>query len=533
MSKMDKKVAESSSYNLLTVYLTFLSGILNTFVLARLLIPEEWALIILSLLFINIAIFFCNLLPPHAQDTIKYYIPHIISEEKNTINLNDEKRKFIFHIYKIRLSFTMLIFIIYLLIVSIYNFEFRMYEIILIMSPMIFFNILFYLNNAILLAYKKFKLVFITSVLSQFTVTTCNIIIFLFKFKNPLYFVGWAFLLGAINSCIMALILVIPVIPKNKSDKTLSTISEKKFHMIHKQYGSYLIIANVFTLLTGLIINLMFLESGYILFITYLTICDISVTSALLFSGSNPSSYISIFSEINYEKSPEEFKTLFYRLSTFLLLFNCLITSIMLFYIEFYIVVIYSTVYFVILYPIQLFLITAFAKMILNNLLIITHSTKNTKINAELALFQMIIDISLTYIALKYYNFYILILFYVFSSFLMTFIMFFFIKLHTDLNLKILVFFKPFIFFIVSFSISYLVNYFIYIQIFEKAYINFFINGTIKFAIFIVIFYLILYLSKLITKEEFNELVKIIPILNSKNFIIQKLVKKMEIFFPP
>ena len=78
MLKIHKKVAESSSYNLITIYLTFIFGILNTFILARLLIPEEWALIILTLSFINIVILCSNLFPPNAQESIKYYIPHLL-----------------------------------------------------------------------------------------------------------------------------------------------------------------------------------------------------------------------------------------------------------------------------------------------------------------------------------------------------------------------------------------------------------------------------------------------------------------------
>ena len=99
MSKLKKRVAESSSFNLLTVYLTFFFSILNTFVLARLLSPGEWALIILTLLFIKIAIFFSNLFPPNAQESIQYYIPYLTRKGHQ----NGVKRTFITHVYKIRL----------------------------------------------------------------------------------------------------------------------------------------------------------------------------------------------------------------------------------------------------------------------------------------------------------------------------------------------------------------------------------------------------------------------------------------------
>ena len=144
MSLKQKKISESSSFNLLTVYLTFFFSILNTFVIARLLAPEEWALLILTLSFIYIALFFCNLFPPNAQDSIMYYIPFLSSEFGDK---SDEKRRFITQIFKVRLSTAIIIFILYLIITYFANFETRLFEIILIMSPMILCKILIELNH--------------------------------------------------------------------------------------------------------------------------------------------------------------------------------------------------------------------------------------------------------------------------------------------------------------------------------------------------------------------------------------------------
>ena len=305
MSKIYKKVAESSSYHLLTVYLTFSFGIMNTFILARILLPEEWALIILTISVINLTIFFCNLFPPNAQESIKYYIPHLSSEGSNK---SQEKRTFISHVYKVRLSSGFLILILYLIIISLANFEARLFEIILIMSPIIIFKIISELNTSILLAYQKFRLVFFIKILNPIAVTSCNFIIFLYRLKNPLKLIANAFLLGEIIPCIISIIIIIVLIPIRKKKGKKRTLKQKKdFYEIHKKYGTYLILSDIFGLLSGLIINLLFLKFGYIVFITWLTICQISVASALWFSSSNPSSYISIFSEINYEKNSKSF----------------------------------------------------------------------------------------------------------------------------------------------------------------------------------------------------------------------------------
>jgi hypothetical protein len=251
-----------------------------------------------------------------------------------------------------------------------------------------------------------------------------------------------------------------------------------------------------------------------------------------MFSSSNPESYISIFSEINYEDDSKTYQSLFYKLNNFLMMFVCIIVAIMLFYIEFYIVVIYSMRYFVILGAIRLFLFTAFAQVIINNLMILTLSTNNTKINAEYAFTKMIIDILLTIIALLFFDFYTLIIFYLISSFIMTFLIIFLINKHTELKLKSAIFFKPLIIFLISFLIVFPLNFVINISYFDKAYINFFINGTIKFSIFAIVFYIIFYFTKLIKKEEFREMIEIIPVLRSNHIIIQWIVRKIEYILP-
>ena len=528
MSKVQKKVAESSSFNLLTVYLTFFFSILNTFVLARLLAPEEWALLILTILLVNIAIFFSNLFPPNAQETIMYYIPHLSSKG----NEYEVKRNFITHVYKVRLFSGFLVFLIYLIITYLASFNPVLFEMILIMSPMILCKILIDLNDSVLYAFQKFKSVFIARVLNPITVTTSNFLIYFYKLKNPIFLISYAFLLGTIISCIISIILIINLISFKMKGEILPFDQKSDFYYIHKKYGINLVLADIFGLLTGLIIKLLFLEFKFLVFITYITICQISATSALLFASSNPEAYISIFSEIDYEKNSEKYLRLFYKLNKFLMMFVCIVVGIMLFYIEFYIVVIYSPTYLIILGPIRLFLFTAFATVIINNLMIITLSTNNTKINAEINFIEMVINILFTIIALLFFDFYTLIIFYLISSFLMTFITVYLINKQTGLRLNFAMFFKPLIIFIISFLLVFPLNYIVNIDIFDKAYINFFINGTIKFSIFGLVFYVLFYFTRTITREEFDDMIKIIPILNSKNFLIQRIVKKIKIFLP-
>ena len=529
MSKYYEKIAESSSYNLLAVYLTFICGIINTFIIARLLTPQDWALIILTLSFINIAIFFCNLFPPNAQDSIKYYIPHITSEEKGELAF---KRSFIFHIYKIRLLSSILILISYLLVINFASFPQKFYNVILIMAPMIFFNVILLLNSSILLAFQKFKAFFLVSIVSPIIIVIFNSIVFLFKLEEPLYLISMIYLGGSLISCIISMLFIIPIIPSKKECYEFENQKKYEFYEIHKKYGFNLILANVFSLFTGLCINIIFLKYGQLSFITYLTICQISTTSALLFSSSNPGTYVSIFSELNYEKNRDEFIKLFKNLSVFLMIFNSIVIAVMEFFIVIYIAVIYSETYLVILIPIQIYLFSAFAKMIINNYLILTYSTNNTRINAEFNFIEMITNIFITFIAMTFFDFYILIILYVINSFFMTIVMFILIRIRTKIRTRLFVFYKPFLVFIVSFLVIFILSPLINFQLFDKAYLNYILNGSLKFVIFLLLFYIIIYFTKLITKKDFIQLVKLIPILNSKIFLMRKIVKMFSKFLP-
>ena len=145
---------ESSSSHLLNVYLTFIFGILNTFIIARLISPADWGLLLITLSFVYFAIFFSKLFPPESQELIKYYIPHLTQELNYSFR---EVKKFLSQVYMIRFICSIGILVIYLIIMSLLNFNLRLFQIIFIMAPIIIFYILIELNYSVLLALLKFK----------------------------------------------------------------------------------------------------------------------------------------------------------------------------------------------------------------------------------------------------------------------------------------------------------------------------------------------------------------------------------------
>ena len=109
MSKIQKKIIESSTFGVLNVYINFPLGLLGSFIIARIISPEEWGFLLLSLSFISVAVFFSSIFPPGAEGSIVYYVPHLKSENGNK---NLEIRKFLFHIYKTRLLSCFIAYII-------------------------------------------------------------------------------------------------------------------------------------------------------------------------------------------------------------------------------------------------------------------------------------------------------------------------------------------------------------------------------------------------------------------------------------
>lgn len=539
MSNVSEKIVESSTYNLLGVYLSFGFAMFNTFFIARLLLPEKWAVIIITINLIYLCVFICNLFPPNAQDSIKYYIPHLTSIDID--EPNQKKRGFILHVYKIRLIGAGFVFLSYLIVAFIANFEKNLLIVILIMSPIVLVDILKNLNTSVLLAFQRFKKFFIINIIYPLIITIGFFLIFYYfpvkydeSTQNRItYLVAYIYLFGSILSCLISIFLMIPLLPSKRRNIEESIINNKGYFDVHKKYGAYLTTADVFMQLSSLIAFLLFINFDLLIFITWLTICEISVTSALHFSSSNPNAYISIFSEINYQKDPETFKSNFYQLNKFLMLFVCVIVGIMIFFVEIYIIVIYSERYLTIILFIQIYLFTTFSRIIVRNLFILTQSTNNTKINAQIAGIQTIFIIFSVTFALIFFSFTALIILFLFNSFLMIFFAVYLVNKKLDIKLSSLLFFKPFIIFLVSIIPVLLLAPFIYFEITPDFYLlNVFFNNAIKFFIFVIIFYVIFYFTKTLTKEEFDQLIEIIPILHSDNNFVKNIVNLIRKFLP-
>ena len=530
MSEDQRKIVRSGTFSLFTIYSTFLLSLLNTILMARLLSPENWGILLFALTVISTASFFCTFFPPGVEGTLQYYVP-LFKQDKDDNSL----RNFIFHAYKTRLCLMIFVFIIFHLIIYFLNLNMLITQSLIIISPMIIIAVLQNLNNSLLLAFQKFKKVFIINFLNPIIYVIGNLIIYLEGLNNPLILIAFIYVFSSSISCFFSIIYIIRVIPRKRtgSTKSTSSIQNIKYRDIHTKYGLYLTLSGITSNVIGFITTSLFLVFGVIAYITFLTICYTFIEFAENFSGSAKGSFTSIFSEIKIKKGSHEFKTLIYQINKYLLFSVSLIVGILFFFMEIIIVLIYTEIYLFVILGIQLFLISAFPRVITRNLLIISHSTNRTKLNFYLKVFQSFGNLIVTIIALIFFGFYTLVLLYFIIILIEPIIGIYLINRKSDLKFSYYLFFKPFLLFLLSFMLIFPLIFFFNFNLFPSIFIiNSFLNGFLKTIIFFFVFYLIIYFTKYITKEEFNQFIKVIPILRMDRPFIQKITKLLEKVLP-
>ncbi|MHA1284350.1 MAG: hypothetical protein ACTSQP_17765 [Promethearchaeota archaeon] len=530
MSSTKEKIFKSSSLSIISVNLQFIFGIINTFFIARLISPEEWAFLLLIFSIINFSIFIGSLFPLGIESALQYFIPITLNKKKDNI---EEILGCIFYCYKRRISLSLITFLLYIIIIFLIHFESKVLEIAIILSPLIITNIIQTLTIAIFLSFQKFFKAFLSSILNPIIITTFNTFIYIFQIENPLFYISISYLFGSIINLIFSIIMLLPIIFNMKSRiiNKIIKYNKQNFSKIQKKIGINLLFTKFLSQIGILTLNLLFLRFNFVVYITYLMVCENIVSFALNFSSSKQSSYISIFTE-ELHKSEDYFKLYFYALLKYSLLIGCFLAALMFFFIKIYILIIYSNDYLIIVSATQLFIFIIFPRIILRSANIIISSTNTTKIYPWLTFIEVISNILLTLIAILFFNFFVLILLYVISSYAYSFISIWLINKFSMVNLKSRIIYKPLLLFIASFLLSMWISITFYVQIFTISIVNDFINGMIYFLIFLFFFYLILYFTKYITKEEFNQLLELVNILNLESKYFKKLRKFLEKFFP-
>ncbi|MFX0186790.1 MAG: lipopolysaccharide biosynthesis protein [Candidatus Hodarchaeota archaeon] len=530
MSKEQKKIVLSGSLNLLYYYLFFLFGVISTFFIARTLNPENWGILLFIMAFITVSSYFCSVLPPAAEATLQFYIPKFKEDMEN----NNLIRHFIFHVYKIRICLIIFVFIIFHIVIRLLNFNELILQALIISSPMIILISIQNLNSSLLMAFHKFIKVFYGYFLNSIIALIGIIILFFEGLNEPLILIVIIYTLSLFASCFISIIFLLQTIPRKNSDNVIKNSTNRlNYKEAHLKYGLMLLMAGVISQISGLIVNFMYLYFGVIVYLTYITICENMVKISENLSGSSRSSFDAIFSEIDLEKRLDDYRNLFYQINKYLLMAVGVIVGILIFSMEFVILLIYSEKYFVILLGIQFILFSVFAKIIRRNLLIITHSTNKTRIDLYIVIFQSVANLTAVYISLRFFGFFTLILMFIIIQFLLSFFGIFLINRTSELNLKTYIIFKPFMIFLISFLAIIPFILYVNINLFSDMFIlNSLFNAFLNTLVFFFVYYLIILFTRYITKEEFNQFINLIPHLIMDRGIFQKLFKLIEKALP-
>ena len=399
--KIKKKIFESSSLSAIFMNLSFIIGIFTTYLIVRLISPGEWAKILLAVSILNFSVFLCNFIPPGANSTLIYYIPQLLAEnEKN----EEELLNFVYYNYKNRLFFTVIIYILFFIIISMFNLEIQLFQVIIIISPLIFFNNFQNLNSSVLLAFQKFKRLFLINMLNVLVFAIFLFMIFIFQLEIPLILITFLNLLIGFSTFLMSFLSILPLIniKKIKNQKLNIKDYKQKFKDLNKKYGVKVIVFGIISQLGGLILNFLFLNSGLIIYITYIAICERFISFVLNTSSSKQS--VSIFSEL-FAKSKSDFKLYFINFLKYSLLLSGVLVGLFFFFIEFFFELIFTETYFVIIFATQIYLLIIFPRIVLRCLDIITFSTNNIIISIQMTIMQVIIHITCTIIAILFFNF--------------------------------------------------------------------------------------------------------------------------------
>lgn len=506
MFQTQKKIFQSTIYNLTSTYLSFIINLIITFFIARMINAEDWGLLILSQSYISIAILICNFFPPAAESSIQYYIPFYINKNANRIN---KIRILLYHTFKIRIIISIIFYLLSLVFFSFFFFNSMLYSILLIILPIIILQSIKNLNSSILLAFKNYKKNFYITIINPIIYSFSVIIIAGFNIKSNLIMISFAYLSGFIFSFIISLIFIRKEIPtKNYKGKVESM--RKEIMSIHKNYGMNLAISALLTQLIPFFINILFINLNFVNYITFFAVCLSAERLISNLSISNENIYVSIFSEIGITANRKIFKLYFYQLNKFLSLFTIVVIGFMYFFIEIYILLIYSQTYLIILNSIKIFLFIAFANLILRNLGLIAQSTDNTIVILRNSVFKILIIPISSILIFVIFNFYIFSIVYVISHFLIVPIFYILINRSLKLNLSILLIFKPFLLLVGSLILSEICISFIqFNSIIEIELVGKIINKLVGFFLFLIYFSVINYMLKYIRKNEIIDIIEL------------------------
>lgn len=234
-----KNLATNTFYSFLINYGAFFFTFIYSFLLARLITDETWDFLILATSYITIIVIITSFLPPGLNLSLNYYLPRYIA-----LNQTSKIKSLIKHSLKLKFTILIPVIIISLICFPIFNDLFAISlgnKVILlyILTPLILFESLNFLLNAINRGFSKFNILFLLVLLKNIFRIGPLLIIYIFNFNISVEYIA---LIVVISMLIQFVFNVLYIIFKVRKIQSIEVEEESFKENIRKtfKYGKYL-----------------------------------------------------------------------------------------------------------------------------------------------------------------------------------------------------------------------------------------------------------------------------------------------------
>ena len=236
----------NSVYSFLKTYGTFIFSLVSTILLARIINDVNWSYFAIALSYIQIISIILNFLPPSLRETISYFIPRYLSLQKK-----NELKRFILRSLLVKTIFVIIIFLISFLIFTYFseifaiNLPVNILGILVLLSPLIVINNIQAILNGINMGFNKFKWAFLV-VIIQYSIYIVLLLFYFLAFNSiELNTLCVIYVLATLIPFILNIMFVIFHIRKIKTDNQ-STQSFKHDVKEMAKYGAQVRTATFF-----------------------------------------------------------------------------------------------------------------------------------------------------------------------------------------------------------------------------------------------------------------------------------------------
>lgn len=394
----DHSLFKSTYFSFLSAYTVYFSSLVIVAMTARVLTPYEWGILILYQSIIVIWIILVGLFPPGLGYSLNYYIPKYAASGENFL-----LKSLLINSLKLKLISLGFFIIIGLIIVNIISINYVSDLIIIyILLPQIIFSSLNIIIDSIIIGFKYFKSLFLIKI---FTNTFHIILFFGLFFYNRINLLSISIVLTLISffEFIVKLFVV-----KNKVKEILRNADsvEYKFKGDLKKiinYGTPIVIGGMMSSLWGEIKKQ---SIGILLDPSKVTIYNIGESLPLvsIASLSIQKPLVSHFSELDHEKEKKKIEEQFILIFKFSLIATCLITGVVFFLLEIYIMLVYGNSYILYLFYFQMILISAIPRFLGGLLTSLLYTKKKVNYIPALSIIFNIIFIISFYLGIFYFQ---------------------------------------------------------------------------------------------------------------------------------